>query len=57
MARTPALPGVKNTVAVSAGKGGVGKTTVSVNVAIALAQAGAVSDSWMRTSMARTFRS
>ncbi len=35
------LPGVKNTVAVSAGKGGVGKTTVSVNVAIALAQAGA----------------
>jgi ATP-binding protein involved in chromosome partitioning len=35
------IPGVKNTFAVSAGKGGVGKTTVSVNVAIALAQAGA----------------
>jgi ATP-binding protein involved in chromosome partitioning len=35
-----ALPGVKNIIAVGAGKGGVGKTTVAVNVAIALAKAG-----------------
>jgi ATP-binding protein involved in chromosome partitioning len=37
----PPMPGVKNVVAVGAGKGGVGKTTVSVNLAIALARCGA----------------
>ena len=37
----PPLPGVKNVIAVGAGKGGVGKTTVSVNVALALVKAGA----------------
>ena len=39
--KSPLIPHVKNTIAVASGKGGVGKSTVAANLAVALARAGA----------------
>lgn len=39
-AAAPVLPGVKNIIGISSGKGGVGKSTVAANLAVALAKEG-----------------
>ncbi|MDE3074065.1 MAG: Mrp/NBP35 family ATP-binding protein [Chloroflexota bacterium] len=41
LAGKQSIPGVKNVIASASGKGGVGKSTVAVNIALALAETGA----------------
>ena len=52
------LPGVRHLLAVASGKGGVGKSTVAANLALALARTGAKRrPAWTPTSTAPACRS